>query len=221
MILSAIVACVAAENPKIEGYLKDRKTGAPYPGVRIDVYPSDDHSNLVAYTQTDNKGYYSLTVPAGKYYDVYVRMGEANPTQRTNTPTVDGGVYTLNFDLESESSYSNVIVEKYGIWIVVLVSLVVLGIIFFDVVFRLIFGRRKERIIVETKTTPQAQTEPSKVDLNDLVKEKAEIESEIELTKTKYHKRLIDEESFREIVRDQQKKLIEIETRIKSIKGET
>ena len=219
LLVAQLVLLTAADSPKIEGYVKDGKTGTPYSGVRVDVYATDDHSAPIAYTQTDERGYYSVSVPAGKYYDVYVRTGETNPTQRTNSATIGDGVYTLNFDLYSESSYSNVVVEKYGIWIVVLIALVVLGIIFFDVVFRLIFRGKKEKIVVETKPIV-SDSKPAAEDLDALMKEKTEIESEIELSKAKYHKRQIDDESFREIVRDQQKKLIEVEAKIKSIKSE-
>ena len=39
----------------------------------------------------------------------------------------------------------------------------------------------------------------------------------ITLTKAKFHRREIDEESFREITRDQQEKLIELESEIKEL----
>jgi hypothetical protein len=52
-----------------------------------------------------------------------------------------------------------------------------------------------------------------------LLSEKKTIEEMIELAKIKYHKRTLDEESFREIIRDNQKRLIEIETRIKDMEA--
>jgi hypothetical protein len=52
-----------------------------------------------------------------------------------------------------------------------------------------------------------------------LQSEKKDVEEMIRIAKRKYHKRTLDEESFREIVRDHQKKLIEIEARISQIEG--
>lgn len=52
-----------------------------------------------------------------------------------------------------------------------------------------------------------------------LLGEKKTIEEMIELAKVKYHKRKLDEESFREIVRDNQKRLIEVETKIRDMGG--
>jgi hypothetical protein len=52
-----------------------------------------------------------------------------------------------------------------------------------------------------------------------LLSEKRTVEEMIELAKVKYHKRKLDEESFREIVRDNQKRLIEIETKIKDMEA--
>jgi len=54
-------------------------------------------------------------------------------------------------------------------------------------------------------------------ELDKLQKEKRDIEELIELAKKKYHSRKLDEESFREIVRDHQKKLIEIESKISNM----
>ena len=199
---------------KIEGYVRDGKTGAANSGVRVDVYPSDDHSRPISYTQTDSRGYYSFNVPPGKYYDVYVRMGNVNPTQRTSSATVEDGIYTINFDLYADSSYSNVVVEKYGLWLVAAVAALILGIIMLDILFRLIFrGRRREAAPAPGKADAGADS------MEKLAAEKNEVESMIELSRTKYHRREIDEESFREIVRDHQKKIIEIEARMKSLGG--
>ena len=48
-----------------------------------------------------------------------------------------------------------------------------------------------------------------------LEKEKVELENMLAIAKAKYHKRELDEESFREIVRDNQKRIIELELKIK------
>lgn len=60
-----------------------------------------------------------------------------------------------------------------------------------------------------------SQEEVSEVDA--LLDEKREIEEMIKLTKNKYHRRVIDEASFNEITKDYQKKLIEVESRIRKI----
>lgn len=51
-------------------------------------------------------------------------------------------------------------------------------------------------------------------ELDKLREEKEQIEELIRRTKVKYHKRELDEESFREIVKDYQKQLMEINVRI-------
>ncbi len=56
--------------------------------------------------------------------------------------------------------------------------------------------------------------------LKELTENKDRIQYLIELTKTKYYKRELDEESFRELIRDNQKKLIEIEVKINEMKDE-
>lgn len=53
--------------------------------------------------------------------------------------------------------------------------------------------------------------------LDKLLQEKKEIEDMIETTKKKFHQRKLDEESFREIIRDHQGDLIVIETKIRGI----
>ena len=56
--------------------------------------------------------------------------------------------------------------------------------------------------------------------LHELKDNKKRIEYLIKLAESKYHRRKLDEESFREIVRDQQKKLMEIEAKISEIGDE-
>jgi|GEM_PF-5751445 len=57
------------------------------------------------------------------------------------------------------------------------------------------------------------------LELKRLQDEKKSVEEMMKLAQFKYRKRKLDEESFREIVRDQQKKLIEIEARIKEMEN--
>jgi len=73
---------------------------------------------------------------------------------------------------------------------------------------------------IRKKKTPKPEITPSsdyQLELIRLNDEKKSIEEMIKLAQFKFHKRKLDEESFREIVRDQQKKLIEIEANIKDI----
>ena len=56
-----------------------------------------------------------------------------------------------------------------------------------------------------------------KDELKQLLVEKDKIEYMINLTKIRYHKRAMDTESFREIVRDYQKKLVELDARMSEL----
>jgi hypothetical protein len=60
-------------------------------------------------------------------------------------------------------------------------------------------------------------SEPGKSELDKLLDQKKEVEEMIELTKAKYHTRVIDEASFNDITKDYQKKLIEIESKMRKI----
>ncbi len=55
-----------------------------------------------------------------------------------------------------------------------------------------------------------------KQQMKELIDEKKTIEEMITLAKKKYHKRKIDEESFKEIIKENQKRLIEVETKIEN-----
>ena len=51
--------------------------------------------------------------------------------------------------------------------------------------------------------------------MGDPQKEKQRIESEMKLAKVKYYKREMDEETFKKIIAEQEKQLIEVETKIR------
>ena len=68
---------------------------------------------------------------------------------------------------------------------------------------------------VNRRKKPEAPDKNS--ELQNLYNEKTGLENMIRMAKKKYHGREIDEESFREIVRDKEKRLIEVETRIEEI----
>ncbi|MBM3309447.1 MAG: hypothetical protein FJY77_04255 [Candidatus Altiarchaeales archaeon] len=64
------------------------------------------------------------------------------------------------------------------------------------------------------------KTQPNSRELEELQNKKKDLEGMIELTKRKYHQRELDEKSFSDIIKDQQKQIIEIEARInKLVKG--
>jgi hypothetical protein len=68
----------------------------------------------------------------------------------------------------------------------------------------------------KTITPSRGVDEPKTVEELQAMKE--EIERMTAIAKAKYHRRELDEESFREIVRDNQKRVIEIELKIKAFK---
>jgi hypothetical protein len=73
-------------------------------------------------------------------------------------------------------------------------------------------GREKEQVVEEAKKISQlwkSRREMLQMGYWDKMEAKAD-----ELTKIKYHKRELDEESFREIVKDYQKQLMEINVKI-------
>jgi len=57
-------------------------------------------------------------------------------------------------------------------------------------------------------------------ELTELQSRKKDLEDMVELTKRKYHRREIDEKSFSEIIKDQQKQIIEVESRIRKLTKE-
>ena len=58
-------------------------------------------------------------------------------------------------------------------------------------------------------------------EVDKLEAQRKEMENIIELTKTKYHSRVIDEKTFGEIVGEYEKKLIELESKINKARGKT
>ena len=183
----------------IEGTVQDGNTGKSIPGVAVEVYRSEDHSRAVNSTKTDEKGDYSVSVEPGFYYDVYLRTGDASPNQRTNEAVKPDGMYKLNFNIVGESTFEGKIVEKYGLGLVLLAVAVVIGVIAWD-------------HLGSKKAGPT---------LKDMTAEKAEIEKMLEMTRVKYHKRQIDEETLKNIVKDKQERLIELESKIREQEAKT
>lgn len=89
-------------------------------------------------------------------------------------------------------------------------------------------GREKEQVVEEAKKISQLwksrreqlqmgyweKMEERADELTKLQDQKDHLEELIKRTKVKYHKRELDEESFREIVKDYQKQLMEINVKI-------
>jgi len=89
-------------------------------------------------------------------------------------------------------------------------------------------GREKEQVVEEAKKISQLwksrreqlqmgyweKMEARADELTKLQEQKDHIEELIKRTKVKYHKREIDEESFRDIVKDYQKQLMEVNVKI-------
>lgn len=210
----------AASNATIHGFVLDKDTGKPLDDIVVEVFSSSDHSTPIATIYTDIKGYYNTSVQAGDTYDIYVRLGKENPHQTVYVG--EGYIQRVDFDISLKSVSSSSIEEGGGFLIVVVVAVIILVIILVD---QLYVRKKRQRELSELESEKQhleeklAGEEPED-ELSVMEKEKARIEYMINLTKTKYHKRKIDEESFREIMRDYQKSIIEIEAKIRELKGE-
>jgi 5-hydroxyisourate hydrolase-like protein (transthyretin family) len=217
-----ILSCsqiTAESNATIYGFVTDQNTGEPFKEVKVEIFYSTDHSTPIATLTTDSKGFYNTTVSENRNYDIYVRLGKTNPMQTTYVG--EGYVQQVDFKIGMKSVGGENITEEGGFWIVVAVAVVILGVILVDQLYL-----RKKRVMreleVERKRLEEKledKIEGSEDELTTLKKERDRIDYMINLTKTKFHKRKLDEESFREIVRDYQKRLIEIETRIKELEG--
>jgi Fe2+ transport system protein B len=91
-----------------------------------------------------------------------------------------------------------------------------------------ITGREKDQVVEEVKKISNLwksrreqlqmgyweKMEARADELTKLQEQKTHLEELIKRTKVKYHKRELDEESFREIVKDYQKQLMEINVKI-------
>jgi hypothetical protein len=208
----------ADSNATIYGYVKETGTGRPYENVRVDIFYADDHSKAVATLTTDGKGYYNTTVTGDMGYDIYVRVGNRN----FHRPIyIEGGsIKGVDFEITIKSVFES-LTEEGGLWIVVVVAIIILGIILLDQIYL-----RKRRVMRELELERKKLEERLEIEVDGpedelmkLKKDRDRIQYMINLTKTKFHKRKLDEESFREIVRDYQKRIIEIETRITELES--
>lgn len=108
----------------------------------------------------------------------------------------------------------------FAVLTLVLVMLI-LGIVLF-LILALEFPIFQKKDILDFNITlgeiVKISDEDKKKMLKELANKKNEIQYMIEFAKKKYYQRKLDEESFRELIRDHEKKLIEIELKIKEIK---
>lgn len=220
LFLSPLGAC-QDDQAFIEGTVLDANTGAPLADVQIDIYPADDHSTATASTATNQAGRYNATVPAGPNYDIYVRFGADHPRQQTGA-TSPNGQYIRNFEISQAATSTTQDVEKYGFWLVVAVAGLIVFLILVDQLVlrkkRVMSELERERLMLEQQIASHAGQADELTELAGLEKEKHKIEYMINTTRTKYHRNQIDEETFREIVRDYQKQLIEVEAKIAGFK---
>lgn len=222
ILILSTVSVNSGSNSTIEGYVLDRDDGKPFVGVTVDIFLSSDHSTPVASCVTDDRGYYNATLPSNENYDIYVRLGKENPSQ---TVYLSGGeIREVKFRIHMESISEDGLQDDPGLWIVIIVALFILLVILVDQIFlrrgRAIKELEREREKLESRLREEVVSEPEEDDeLTALMKERDKLEYMINMCRLKYHKRALDEESFREIVRDYQKRLIEIEARIKELES--
>ncbi|MBU0762031.1 MAG: hypothetical protein KKD39_03315, partial [Candidatus Altiarchaeota archaeon] len=187
----------AQEYAIIGGLVRDVDTGVSISGLDLDVYKSGEYDKPVSSSATDSKGRYEVNVTPGFYYDVYLRYGESNPSQRTPEVAREGRVYELNFGIKESSNFTEIVIEKYGILIFAFIGLIILIMIVYDV----LSSRR------------------GKSSLSDLVRERDQIQKMLDISHEKYLKREIDEETFKSISAGKQETLIELESKIKELGG--
>lgn len=110
----------------------------------------------------------------------------------------------------------------FAILVVLLVALVSVSMIFTILSIRRSIEKGVEKNIMELSAEDiRAMNDEERSDLlQKLNARKERIEYLIKLAESKYHRRKLDEESFREIIRDQQKKVMEIEAKISEIEKE-
>jgi len=211
-------ACAAA-NAYLSGNVIDVGSGKPFEGTLVEAYLASDHTRPVASVETDERGYYNMSLPSGNY-DVYARIGKRNPSQSIYLQP--GQVQIIDFKISMETISEEQMTSSPLFWVQVVIAGLILVVILVDQIFfkqkRILRDLAAERSRLENEIK---KDESGGVDeLSRLRKEKNQLEYMINLTRTKYHKKNINEESFREIIRDYQEKLIEVEAKIASLEGE-
>ncbi len=130
------------------------------------------------------------------------------------------------FIFQGDKDIISTLNQFYLILFVILVILLV-ALISVSMIFTILFtkgsiekGAEKYIMELSAEDIRAMNDEERKHLLQRLKANKERIEYLIKLAESKYHKRKLDEESFREIVRDQQKKMMEIEAKISEIEKE-
>ncbi len=215
-LVTALLATATAEqNAVIYGYVLDEKTGTPLDNVQVDIFMSEDPSRAVVSKHTDSRGFFNTSVQGNKNYDIYIRLGEKNPKQSVYVSS--GAIQKVNFIVSMERISEQDIIEQPYFLVFVAIAVLVIGVILFDEVYM----RHRKISALETDKEKLKSRIESTVELDEvstLEKKRDRIELMIKMAQLKFHKRQIDDESFREIVRDKQKDLIEIEARLSELK---
>lgn len=133
---------------------------------------------------------------------------------------------TLFFIFRGDGDLTNTLNQLYLILFVILaillIALVSAAILFVVLLTKSSIQKGLGKAILELNAEDiKAMSDEERSDLlHELKNNKKRIEYLIKMAESKYHRRKLDEESFREIVRDQQKKLMEIEAKMNEIGDE-
>ena len=215
LVASLLAAAGAQQNAIIYGYVLDEKTGAPLDKVVVEIFASDDPSRAIVSRYTDSRGFFNASVQGNKNYEIYVRLGDKNPKQ--SVYVTGGAIQEVRFVVSMETINEQNIIEQPYFLVFAVIAVLVIGVILFDEVYM----RRRKISALETDKEKLKNRIESTVELDEvstLEKKRDRIELMIKMAQLKFHKRKLDDESFREIVRDKQKDLIEIEARLSELK---
>jgi len=218
VVLLMPLPVVAAGTASIDGHIIDKDTGKHLAGLLVEAINVSD-GKTVASSITDESGYYSMNVSPGNY-DVFVRIGEKQPSQSLFVQT--GQIQSLDFKISMKSISEQQMTQSPLFWAQIILAGFILLIIIIDQLFfkrkRILSDLAAERSRLEVELKKGDET--SRDEISKLKKDKSQLEYMINLTRTKYHERSINEESFREIIRDYQEKLIEVEAKMAALESE-
>jgi|GEM_PF-2637595 len=215
LVAFLFAAAGAQQNAIIYGNVVDDKTGKPLDNVMVEIFASDDPSKAVVSMYSDSKGFFNASVRGNRNYDIYVRLGDRNPKQ--SVYVTGGAIQEIKFVVSMETISEQNIIEQPYFLVFAVIAVLVIGVILFDEVYM----RRRKISALETDKEKLKNRIESTVELDEvstLEKKRDRTELMIKMAQLKFHKRQLDDESFREIVRDKQKDLIEIEARLTELK---
>jgi hypothetical protein len=220
ILVSALPAASAQSAAFLAGCVTNKDNGMPFNGTLVQVYDVAEPNNAVSSVYTDVKGCYNTSVKPGNY-NIYVRIGNTHPTQSVYVQA--GQIQQVDFRISMKSVLEEQLTSSNMFWIQVGIAGIILAVIVVDQLFF-----KKKRILGELaaeRTKLEAEMKKDEGwgwygEVNNLRKEKKQLEYMINLTRTKYHERSINEESYREIIRDYQEKLIEVEAKIAALESD-